>query len=66
MSENDSKTFKIDLQGSEHKNVTLRLEGELASLEFQTAGLDVAIYMMDYDAAALGEFLIKHTKKSKK
>jgi hypothetical protein len=66
MSENDSKTFKIDLQGSEHKNVTLRLEGELASLEFQTAGLDVAIYMMDYDATTLGEFLIKHTKKSKK
>lgn len=66
MSENDSKTFKIDLKGSEHRNVVLRLEGELASLEFQTAGLDVVVYMMDYDAEALGEFLIKHTKKSKK
>lgn len=67
------KEATVCLSGSEHKEVRLILEdcdpppweddNKSATLVFPTDGMDVTIYMMESDAHALGQFLIKYTRE---
>ena len=62
---------KVSLDGSEHREVILTLDpphkgtdnyGRLATLTFQSDGMDVRIYLMEKDCRTLAAFLLDYTE----
>lgn len=63
--------YKISLDGSEHREVTLTLDpphkstdhyGRLATLTFPSDGMDVRIFLMEKDCRTLANFLLDYTE----
>lgn len=61
-----NKKFKVVLPGSEHKNITIKLdpsvdEDRVATIKFPSDGMDIKLYMMESDLRMLAHAILDNT-----